>query len=505
MRLFEACNKWEETNTPFAFVTIISSTGTVSRREGRMAVSKSGECLGTIGGGAHEAEARSLALSALKNGKNVIKNIKVRDKGEISVMIDIPVKDRSVIILGAGHVGKALYDIFHYLKWHVTVIDPRKEINTEESFPYGERVVSDYRPSLGKVTLDDNTAIISTVPEINEDILPLALHSRVFYIGLLSSRKRVWSNDVRVFSPMGVDLGEETPEEIALSTSSEVLARFNHRHLLPHSEWRRRLVVVRGAGDLATGTIIRLHNAGYHCIALEIPNPTVIRRTVSFADVVYEGTKTVEGVECRLAKDIDDALDIINKGSVPLLVDPKGETIEKLKPGIVVDAIIAKKNLGTRVGMAPFVVAMGPGFTAGVDADVVIETMRGHNLGRLIYEGRAMENTGTPGLIGGKGKERVIHSSKSGVFKGNREIGDIVEEGDIIGYVDDEPQRTTIFGRLRGLLHDGLTVPEHFKIADVDPRGEETDHTTVSDKARALGGAVLEAIDNALSGISFVH
>ena len=210
-------------------------------------------------------------------------------------------------------------------------------------------------------------------------------------------------------------------------------------------------------------------------------------------------------MECRLAKDIDDALDIINKGSVPLLVDPKGETIEKLKPGIVVDAIIAKKNLGTRVGMAPFVVAMGPGFTAGVDADVVIETMRGHNLGRLIYEGRAMENTGTPGLIGGKGKERVIHSSKSGVFKGNREIGDIVEEGDIIGYVDDEPQCTTISGRLRGLLHDGLTVPGHFKIADVDPRGEETDHTTVSDKARALGGAVLEAIDNALSGISFVH
>ena len=141
MRLFEACNKWEETNTPFAFVTIISSTGTVSRREGRMAVSKSGECLGTIGGGVHEAEARSLALSALKNGKNVIKNIKVRDKGEISVMIDIPVKDRSVIILGAGHVGKALYDILHYLKWHVTVIDPRKELNTEESFPFARRIV----------------------------------------------------------------------------------------------------------------------------------------------------------------------------------------------------------------------------------------------------------------------------------------------------------------------------------------------------------------------------
>ena len=498
MSLFKECSRWEANNIPFAFLTIISSSGTVSRKEGRMAVSKDGECVGTIGGGAQEAEAKSLAKEAIKNGKNRIERIKVRDKGEISVMIDIPIKDRSVVILGAGHVGKALYDVFYSIKWHVTVVDPRKDLNTEESYPFARRIVSEYKEGLEKALIDDNTALISTVPEINTDILPFALDTRTFYIGLLSSRKRVWSNDVRVYSPMGIDLGEETPEEIAISTASEVLACFNKRSLLPHSEWRRRLVVVRGAGDLATGTIIRLHNAGYNCISLEIPNPTVIRRTVSFADVVYEGTKTIEGVECRLAKDIDEALDILKLGSVPLLIDPKGETIEKLKPGVVVDAIIAKKNLGTRVGMAPFVVALGPGFTAGVDADVVIETMRGHKLGRLIYEGRAMENTGTPGLIGGKGKERVIHSSRAGVFKGNREIGDIVEEGDIVAYVDDEPQFTTISGRLRGLLHDGLYVPEHFKIADVDPRGEETDHTTVSDKARALGGAVLEAIDNAL-------
>lgn len=500
MSLFETCSIWERNNTPFAMVTIISSTGTVSRREGRMAVSKDGKSVGTIGGGAHEAEARDLAISAIKSGKNTIKRIKVRDKGEISVMIDVVVKDRSVVILGAGHVGKALYNVFYSLGWRVTIIDPREELNNKENYPNALCLVSLYDVGLESVALCDNTALISTVPEINNSILPIALDSRVFYIGLLSSKKRVWSNDVRVFSPMGIDLGEETPEEIAISTACEVLARYNNRSILPHSEWRRRLVVVRGAGDLATGTVIRLHNAGYDCICLEIPNPTVIRRMVSFADVVYEGTKTVEGVECRLAKDIDDALDILKTGSIPLLVDPKGETIEKLKPGVVVDAIIAKKNLGTRVGMAPFVVALGPGFTAGVDADVVVETMRGHKLGRLIYEGRAMENTGTPGLIGGKGKERVIHSSKCGVFKENKKIGDLVEEGDIIAYVDDEPQVTTISGRLRGLLHDGLYVPEHFKIADVDPRGEETDHTTVSDKARALGGAVLEAIDNYLSG-----
>lgn len=500
MNLFEKCGEWELKRIPFAMITIISSSGTVSRKEGRMAVSKYGECVGTIGGGAQESRGREIAMKAIMTGSNIRERIKVRDKGEIEVMVDVAIKDRSIVILGCGHVGKALYDIFYSLKWHVSVIDPRQELNTRDSFPYAERICEDYKTGLERASLDRNTAVISTVPEINESILPFSLSSLVFYIGLLSSKKRVWSSDERVFSPMGIDLGEETPEEIALSTASEVLARINTKQGLSHSEWRRRLVVVRGAGDLATGCIIRLHNAGYDCISLEIDKPTVIRRTVSFADVVYEGNRSVEGVECRLASNTDEALDMLKAGIVPLLIDPKGETIEKLKPGIVVDAIIAKKNLGTSINMAPLVVALGPGFTAGKDADVVVETMRGHRLGRLIYEGEALPNTGTPGLIGGKGKERVIHSSREGVFRGNRVIGDIVEEGDIVAYVDDEPQKTTISGRLRGLLHDGLYVPGHFKIADVDPRGEETDHTTVSDKARSLGGAVLEAIDKFLSG-----
>ncbi|MGN1163850.1 MAG: selenium-dependent molybdenum cofactor biosynthesis protein YqeB, partial [Candidatus Ornithospirochaeta sp.] len=218
--------------------------------------------------------------------------------------------------------------------------------------------------------------------------------------------------------------------------------------------------------------------------------------TVSFADCIYEGNRMVEGVECRKVGGVEEALELLSSSSaVPLIVDESGKTIEELHPGVVVDAIIAKKNLGTSRSMAPLTVALGPGFEAGKDVDVVIETMRGHNLGRLIYSGSALPNTGTPGLIGGKGKERVIHSSVEGVFRGAKEIGDIVEEGETVAYIGDVPQKTTISGRLRGLLHDGIYVPEHFKIADVDPRGAETDHTTVSDKARALGGAVLEALD----------
>ena len=195
MSLFKECSYWEENNIPFALVTIISSSGTVSRKEGRMAVSKDGKCFGTIGGGAQEAEAKAFALRAIEGGKNRIERIKVRDKGEISIMIDVPVKDRSVVILGAGHVGKALYDLFYSLKWHVTVIDPREELNTEESYPFALRIMDEYKLGLEKAIISDNTALISTVPEINEDILPIALNSRTFYIGLLSSRKRVWSND----------------------------------------------------------------------------------------------------------------------------------------------------------------------------------------------------------------------------------------------------------------------------------------------------------------------
>ena len=260
----------------------------------------------------------------------------------------------------------------------------------------------------------------------------------------------------------------------------------------------RKLIIVRGAGDLATGAIVRLHNAGYKVAALEIREPTVIRRTVAFAEAVYEGTCEVEGVKAERAV-IDDVPSVLERGSVPVIIDPDLSILSSYRPAILVDAIIAKRNLGTDRSLAPFTIALGPGFEAGVDVDAVVETKRGHYLGRVIYSGSAIANTGIPGMIGGYAAERVIHSPVHGIFTGLRRIGDIVRKGEVIAEVSSVPVTATIDGMLRGLLHSGLEVPSGFKIADIDPRGNEADYLTISDKARAIGGGVLEAADHFLN------
>ncbi|MDD4011133.1 MAG: selenium-dependent molybdenum cofactor biosynthesis protein YqeB [Sphaerochaetaceae bacterium] len=253
------------------------------------------------------------------------------------------------------------------------------------------------------------------------------------------------------------------------------------------------LIVMRGAGDLATGTAIRLHRSGFPVIMLEIEKPTVIRTTVSFAQACFVGSVTVEGVTASLCEKAK-ALERLKDGVIPIVVDPEGLLIRSLRPRIVIDAILAKRNLGTRPDMADFVLALGPGFEAGVDVHAVIETMRGHDLGRVIYKGSALPNTGIPGLVGGYGKERVMHSPCDGVFHPIRAIGDLVASGDVIAYVDKEPVITQIGGKVRGMLNGGLEVPKGFKVADVDPRGEEIDHLSVSDKARSIAGGALEAV-----------
>jgi xanthine dehydrogenase accessory factor len=258
-----------------------------------------------------------------------------------------------------------------------------------------------------------------------------------------------------------------------------------------------RLVVVRGAGDLATGCIVRLMRAGFHVIALETERPTAIRRTVSLCEAVYEGSTRVEDVEARLAGSPDEALALAGDRLVPLLVDPDGSTIERLRPAALVDAIIAKRNLGTRRGLAPVVVALGPGFVAGVDADAVIETNRGHDLGRVILEGSAAADTAVPGEIGGAAAERVVRSPAQGRFVALCDIGDSVAVGRPIAAVEGAERaeiRSALGGVVRGMLHPGLDVTPGFKVADVDPRGRRQNCFTVSDKSRAIGGAVLEAI-----------
>ncbi|MDO4460482.1 MAG: selenium-dependent molybdenum cofactor biosynthesis protein YqeB [Clostridia bacterium] len=261
----------------------------------------------------------------------------------------------------------------------------------------------------------------------------------------------------------------------------------------------KNLIIVRGGGDLATGTIYKLKKCGFPVLVLEVENPSAIRRNVAFSEAVYQDEQTVEDMSCYLAHNIEEAETMLSEGKLTLLADPKAEAIEKLKPLAVVDAIIAKKNLGTHRGMAPITVALGPGFTAGVDVDAVIETKRGHNLGRVIWEGQAVPNTGIPGIIAGFGKERVIHSPAKGILRNVRKITDTVTKGETIAVIEtDEGEvnvEASLTGILRGLIRDGYPVTKGFKIADIDPRAEEYNNCfTISDKARCIAGGVLEAV-----------
>lgn len=255
------------------------------------------------------------------------------------------------------------------------------------------------------------------------------------------------------------------------------------------------VVVVRGAGDLATGTIHMLSQCGFKVAALEIARPTVIRRYAAFAEAMFSGETAVENVVAKKADTTEDIQECWRLGMVPLLEDACGQWIKKLRPQVVVDAILAKKNMGTDKSMAPLVIGLGPGFTAGMDADVVIETKRGHQLGRIITKGMAIANTGVPGNIGGFTSERVIHAPAAGVMKNVCQISDIVKKGEVIAYVGSVPVEATIDGVLRGLLRGGLEVAKGFKIADIDPRLEEQGNCfTISDKARTIAGSVLQTI-----------
>ena len=257
----------------------------------------------------------------------------------------------------------------------------------------------------------------------------------------------------------------------------------------------RPLVIVRGGGDVASGTIFRLFKEGYKVLVLETEKPACIRRQVSYCEAVYDKSTKVEGVFAMLIDSVDQCETQWAQNRVPVLIDPDAEAIEKLKPQVVVDGIIAKKNLGTSIDMAPLTIALGPGFEAGTDVKVVIETMRGNKLGAVYYEGTALPNTGVPGMLGGYAKERVIHSPKEGIFHTDREICDIVTEGDVIGYVDKTPIRATLTGILRGCIREGYYVKEGLKIMDIDPRFEELENCYhISDKAKRIADSVYEVI-----------
>ncbi len=263
-------------------------------------------------------------------------------------------------------------------------------------------------------------------------------------------------------------------------------------HPMPQKEL---VIAIKGAGEMATAVAWKLFQADFKQIfMLEIQTPLAVRRRVSFCEAVYEGTIMVGGVQAKKVTDINQFAGAWASQCIPILVDPEWRSIDRLQPHVVVDAIIAKKNLGTRRGEAPLVIGLGPGFEAGRDVDRVIETLRGPTLGRVIETGRSEPNTGIPGPIGGFTRERLLRAPCSGIFTAALPLGALIQKNDIIGHVDNQPVISRIDGILRGLIRDNTRVKERLKIGDIDPRGNKESLTAISAKARAIGDGVLEAI-----------
>lgn len=252
------------------------------------------------------------------------------------------------------------------------------------------------------------------------------------------------------------------------------------------------IVAIRGGGDLATGVIQKLYRAGIRVVILETVRPTAIRRTVSLCEAAYDGEARVEGITARRIERPSDCAEVWRQEKIPLLVDPDCSCLPALHADGVIDAILAKRNLGTGIHMAKIVIALGPGFAVPRDAHAVIETMRGHSLGRVIFEGCALPNTGTPGMIAGKSTERVLRAPCAGIVRHRKRIGDFVNEGETVFTVDGREAAAPFSGLLRGLIREGLQVTDGMKTADIDPRAD-SDWNSISDKARCIGGGALEA------------
>jgi xanthine dehydrogenase accessory factor len=254
------------------------------------------------------------------------------------------------------------------------------------------------------------------------------------------------------------------------------------------------LIVIRGGGDLATGVAVRLHRAGIPEVVLELAQPLAVRRKVALAEAVYAGTIVVEGIEGRRAESLDEVPMLLGAGVIPVLVDVKAALVSALCPAAIVDGRMRKAPSELTLGAAPLIIGLGPGFEAGVDCHAVVETRRGHHLGRVMWQGRASQDTKIPEAVEGYAVDRVLRAPQRGVMRGLAEIGSLVRQGDILAEVGGEEVRAPFDGALRGLLHDGVAVDRGMKVGDLDPRREPRFCFEVSDKALAIGGAVLEAL-----------
>lgn len=507
---YKIASELEEKNIPFAWVTLCDYSGVVTRTSGRMLVKSDGKSYGTIGGGLLEYKAIEQAKKALleqKGGLFTLYRDDISKKDYIKISIDVGENSSKIIIIGGGHVGKSVAQIATMAGYEIVIIEKREDIANPLDFPTASNI---YLTDDISITIEQINTNNSAILVLNHSLMKskdyiAALNSDAWYVGIMTSHKHMYDliqdlelnneQNLKLHCPIGLNIGGQTPYQVALSIISEVMSKQNKNNPTKKT-YLYRPIIVRGAGDLATATILKLNRLGFRVIALETDEPTVIRRTVSFAQAMYDSRYEVEGsvaIKCD-KNNLDDILKVLEDGNIALVADKDASLIKKIKPLIVIDAILAKKNLGTKITDAPLVIALGPGFEVGKDCHYIIETKRGHYVGNVISKGSAIKNSGIPGIIGGFGKERVIHSPASGVWIPLKNIGDIVKKGDLIAKVGEIEVKATIDGKLRGLLTEGLKVPKGFKVADIDPRGEKADHLSVSDKGRNIAGGVLTVI-----------
>jgi len=521
MTVFERVDDLVSTGKPAAMLTVVGTEGSTPREVGAKMVVTDEETYGTIGGGTVEGLAIDAARDVLRGeadgGVRTYElapggNTGMVCGGSMDVFIDRISGRPLLYIAGCGHIAVELAALGSRLGYEVVAIDDREEYADADRFPEDVRVeCGRYNDLLDDLPMTSETsvAVATRSSTFDKRAVAAALDGNAGYVGVVASEQKAdhifeslledgYSHRelAHVRAPVGLDLGGGGPEDVALSILAEV-----HRDRHDASGGRTTshsledLVVVRGGGDLGSGVIYRLHQAGFPIVVTETATPTVVRRAVAFATAMYEEVVTVQGVRGRRVNTIDDAIATLAADEVPVIEDPSAKVIDELEAFAVVDAIMAKGkwDTGTNRELADVVVGLGPGFDAGVDVDAVVETDRGHELGHVIYEGTASPHDGEPGERMGYTHERVFRAPVSGTWETAVELGEIVDAETVVGSIDAEPVTTEIGGVVRGLVHDGLAVSEGMKLGDVDPRAD-VDYTKVSDKALCLGGGVLEAL-----------
>lgn len=520
--LFERLDALANAGEPVVLLTIVGKEGSTPREVGAKMLVTNGETHGTIGGGTVEGLAIDDARSVLDGDADP--GIRTYDLypggntgmvcgGSMNVFIDHVRGAQHLYIAGGGHIAAELAPLATQLGYEATVIDDREEYASPERYSERTRVRhGKYGEELRDLSMTEETAVVVATRSgtFDQHAVAAALDGGAGYVGLVASDTKTQhvldslaedgyerSALARVRAPVGLDTGGGRPEDVALSILAEL---HRDRHDASGDRHTRLdlddLVVVRGGGDLGSGVVHRLHRAGFPVIVTDVANPTVVRRAVAFASAMYEDTVEIEGVTGRQATTVDEVIEILTDGDVPVLDDPDANIADTLDAGVLVDAIMAKGkyDTGTQPDDAEVVIGLGPGFEAGDgdDVDAVVETDRGHELGRVIYEGTASEYDGQPGERRGYTHERVLRAPSAGVWSPSVEIGEQIEAGQVVGSVGDAPVESEIGGLVRGLVHADIEVDSETKLGDVDPR-DGVDYAKISDKALCLGGGVLEA------------